>query len=106
VRQGRALRRAVRMCRENSDVLRAEFSKKALVSTMDVRARQVADNTRRRVDALREEAAWAECEAFEARCYACGACIGSAGVRAGAKRAACTGLQGGHGGRCGGAQAR
>lgn len=32
---------------------------------MDVRARQVEDNTRRRVDALREEAAWAECEAFE-----------------------------------------
>jgi hypothetical protein len=32
---------------------------------MDVRARQVEDNTRRRVDALREEVAWAECEAFE-----------------------------------------
>ena len=32
---------------------------------MEVRSRQVDDNTRRRVDALREEAAWAECEAFE-----------------------------------------
>jgi hypothetical protein len=32
---------------------------------MEVRSRQVEDNARRRVDALKEEAAWAECAAFE-----------------------------------------
>jgi hypothetical protein len=53
------------MCRENSDVLRSEFSKKNEALVLNARARQVEDNTQRRVNALREEAAWAECAAFE-----------------------------------------
>jgi hypothetical protein len=46
-------------------VLRTEESRKKEAYAIDVRRRQVEDNTRRRVDALREETAWAECEAFE-----------------------------------------
>lgn len=46
-------------------MLRHEFSKKSLQHTLEVRARQVEDCTRRRIAALREDAAWAESEAFE-----------------------------------------
>lgn len=63
--KSRSSRRADDGCRENSDVLRHEFSKKSLQHTLDVRARQVEDCTRRRIAALREDAAWAESEAFE-----------------------------------------
>jgi hypothetical protein len=45
--------------------LRQALSKKALSNNMEVLSQQVRDNTRRRMDALKEEAAWAECEAFE-----------------------------------------
>lgn len=53
------------MCRENSDVLRAEFSKKAAAYTLEVRQRQLEDNLRRRINSLHEQTAWDECEAFE-----------------------------------------
>ena len=52
-------------CRENSDALRAEFSKKSTAFTLAVRQRQLEDNLRRRINALHEQTAWDECEAFE-----------------------------------------
>jgi hypothetical protein len=59
------LQPAAQECRENSDQLREEFSKKKMAFTLDVRRRQVEDNRLRRINALHEQTAWDECEAFE-----------------------------------------
>lgn len=56
---------AALVCRENSDQLREEFSKKKMEFTLDVRRRQLEDNRLRRINALHEKTAWDECEAFE-----------------------------------------
>jgi hypothetical protein len=69
------------LCRENSDQLREHFSRKTLAANAEARQRQIADNTRRRINALAEKTAWDECEAFE------GLKAQMAGVAAAQKRA-------------------
>ena len=51
--------------RENSDLLRAEFSRRGAEHTMEMRRRQVEDSTLRRLNELQEKTQWDECEHFE-----------------------------------------